>query len=209
MRIAKEGLIFIAPAAALALVFCFLGWWIPFIPALLLVLAFVFFFRDPKRTIPADEDLLVSPADGKVVRIESVPSPSEFPGPVHRISIFLSLLDVHVTRSPLAGAVEKVEYKRGTFFRADKDEASRSNESNTLLIRGQKTPLLLKQIVGVAARRIKCFVQEGTRVERGQKIGLMYFGSRVETYLPQDIIIKARLDQKVKAGVTVIAEVKK
>lgn len=207
MSIAKEGLRFILIAAALAAVSWALGWWPAAVFFLVLALAFLFFFRDPRRTPPAGEHLLVSPADGLVLAIDALPSHPELAGPVNRITIFLSLLDVHLVRSPLAATVGKVEYHAGKFLPAYKPEASTANESNTLVLKGGRTSLVMKEIVGVAARRIKCFVKEGQAVARGEKIGLMYFGSRVEITLPRDISLKVGLNQKVKAGRSVIAEV--
>jgi phosphatidylserine decarboxylase len=207
MKIAKEGLLFIAPSLALAVLLLYAGWW-PFgVVFLLLAAAFVFFFRDPARKIPEDGRLILSPADGKVLTVDTLPSHPDLPGPVTRVCIFLSLFDVHLTRAPLTGTVRRVDYHPGKFFPAYRDEAGKLNESNTLLIQGEKLAVSLKQIVGVAARRIKCFVRADDRIVRGQKIGLMYFGSRVEVCLPPGTKIKTDVGQKVKAGESIIAEV--
>ncbi len=207
MKIAKEGFLFIAPPLALAVLFLGVGWWPLGVVFLLLAAAFVFFFRDPARKIPEDERLVLSPADGKVLTVDTLPSHPDLPGPVTRVCIFLSLFDVHLTRAPLTGTVRRVDYHPGKFFPAYRDEAGKLNESNTLLIQGEKLAVSLKQIVGVAARRIKCFVRANDRIVRGQKIGLMYFGSRVEICLPPGTKIKTDVGQKVKAGESVIAEV--
>jgi len=207
MKIAREGFLFIAFSLALAALLLFVGWWPLSVLFFLLTAAFVFFFRDPVREIPQDERLVLSPADGKVLRVDTLPSHPDIPGPVARVCIFLSLFDVHLTRAPLTGTVRRIDYHPGKFFPAYRDEASELNESNSLLIHGEKLPVSLKQIVGVAARRIKCFVRTDERVARGQKIGLMYFGSRVEVCLPQGTIIKAGAGQRVRAGESVIAEV--
>jgi phosphatidylserine decarboxylase len=207
MKIAKEGLLFIAPSLGLAVLLLYAGWWPLGVVFLLLAAAFVFFFRDPVRKIPEDERLVLSPADGKVLMIDSLPSHPDLPGPVARVCIFLSLFDVHLTRAPLTGTVRRVDYHPGKFFPAYRDEAGKFNESNSLLIQGEKFAVSLKQIVGVAARRIKCFVRADDRIVRGQKIGLMYFGSRVEICLPPGTKIKTDVGQKVKAGESVIAEV--
>jgi phosphatidylserine decarboxylase len=207
MKIAKEGLLFIAPSLALAALSLYVGWWPLGAFFLLLAAAFVFFFRDPARKIPEDERLVLSPADGKVLRVDTLPSHPDLPGPVTRVCIFLSLFDVHLTRAPLTGTVRRIDYHPGKLFPAYRDEAGELNESNSLLIHGEKFPVSLKQIVGVAARRIKCFVRADDRVVRGQKIGLMYFGSRVEVCLPPGTTIKAGVGQKVRAGESVIAEV--
>jgi phosphatidylserine decarboxylase len=206
--IANDGLKFILPSLALALAFWALGWWPASLFFLLLAGAFAFFFRDPRRTPPAGEHLLVSPADGRVLGIDALPAHPELDGPVHKISIFLSLLDVHLVRCPLAATVSKIDYNPGRFLPAYKPEASTANESNTLVLKGEKISLVMKEIVGVAARRIKCFVRAGQAVSRGEKVGLMYFGSRVEITLPRDAVLRVSLNQKVKAGETVIAEEK-
>ncbi|HSA96661.1 MAG TPA: phosphatidylserine decarboxylase [Acidobacteriota bacterium] len=207
MSIAKEGLKFIVPSLGLAVLFWLIGWWPAAILFLLLAGAFTFFFRDPARLGPEGDHLLLSPADGLVMGIESLPSHPDLPGPVRKISIFLSLLDVHLVRSPLSATVGRIDYHPGKFHPAYKPEASTDNESNTMVLKGGRTSLVMKQIVGVAARRIKCFVRENESVTRGQKVGLMYFGSRVEIYLPENVAVKAGLNQKVKAGESVIAEV--
>ena len=208
MALAKEGLKFILPSAVLSLVGWAVGWWPLAILFLLLTAAFAFFFRDPKRVPPPGEHRLVSPADGKVLGIDSLPSHPDLGGPVTRITIFLSLLDVHLVRSPLAATVTKVDYHAGRFLPAYRPEASEANESNTLVLQSEKASLVMKQIVGVAARRIKCFVKPSESVARGQKVGLRYFGSRVEISLPQPVTVLVGLNEKVRAGESVIAEVK-
>jgi phosphatidylserine decarboxylase len=207
MSIAKEGLKFILGAAVLAAVFWGLGWWPPGLFFLVLTAAFLFFFRDPARTPPPGEHFLVAPADGRVLGVEPLPSHPDLGGPANKISIFLSLTDVHLVRSPLGATVGRVEYHPGKFLPAYRPESSAANESNTLVLKGVRTALVLKQIVGVAARRIKCRVREGQTVARGERIGLMYFGSRVEITLPQGVAVKVALNDRVKGGQTVIAEV--
>jgi len=207
MRIAEEGLRFILPSAGLAILFALTGWWPLVVFFLLLAAAFTFFFRDPDRVPPPGEQLLVSPADGEVLGIDALPSHPDLAGLVNKITIFLSLTDVHLVRSPLTATVVRTDYQPGKFLPAYKPEAGTHNESNTLVLKGGRTDLVMKMIVGVAARRIKCFVQAGAAVDRGQKVGLMYFGSRVELTLPPNVVLKVGLHQKVKAGETVIAEV--
>ncbi|MGZ7065378.1 MAG: phosphatidylserine decarboxylase, partial [Candidatus Aminicenantales bacterium] len=150
MRIAKEGLKFILPSAALAAAFWAIGWWPAAVFFLVLTLAFLFFFRDPRRTPPDGEHLLVSPADGTVLGVDAVPSHPDLEAPGTKITIFLSILDVHLVRSPIAATVGKVEYQAGKFLPAYKPEAGTANESNTLVLRGAKMVLVMKQIVGVA-----------------------------------------------------------
>jgi phosphatidylserine decarboxylase len=207
MRVTKEGLPFIIPSLVLSVLFLLVGWWILFGLSIILTFAFCFFFRDPIRRSPQNLRALLSPADGKVLKIQNVESCPGFSSPVTIISIFLSLLDVHITRAPISGFVKELEYKPGKFFKAFKDEASLENEHNLIFLEGEKAGILVKQMVGFAARRIKCFVRKNDMVTRGQKIGLMYFGSRVDLHLPQEIRIKVAVNQKVKAGITEIAEV--
>lgn len=208
MKIAKEGLIFIVPALALCVIFLTVSLWLPFVVLLIITFSFCYFFRDPKRSIPKNKNMLLAPADGKIVKIQTDESHPFFPSPVNVISIFLSLFDVHITRAPLTGTVREIEYKPGQFFPAYKEEASSRNESNSLFINSERLNILVKQIAGVAARRIKCFVKRNERIKRGQKMGLIYFGSRVDLFLPQDIQLRVSLNQKVKAGLTEIAEIK-
>lgn len=208
MKVAKEGLSFILPCFVLALFFVALGWIGPSLPLLLLAAAFIFFFRDPAREIPEGDGLILAPADGKILGIET--------GVVHpwlnlsstRVTIFLSLFDVHITRAPMSGKVLKTEYVPGRFLPAYREEAGRENEHNSLLIAEGQRRILMRQVVGVAARRIKCYVKDGDNIRKGQRIGLMYFGSRVELYLPPNISLDVIPGQKVKAGTTVVGEVR-
>jgi len=206
MTIARDGLKFILPALGLAVVFWALGWWPAGLLLSILAAAFVFFFRDPRRTPPEGEHLVVSPADGQVLAVEEIPAHSELAGPARKVTIFLSLLDVHLVRSPIAATVAGMEYHPGKFLPAYRPEAGAVNESNTLVLKGETLSLVMKEIVGVAARRIKSFVRTGQAVSRGERVGLMYFGSRVEVTLPLKVALKVSLGQKVKAGESVIAE---
>lgn len=209
MKLAKEGLIFILPSLLMGLLMIIPGWWAGSIFFLLLAFAFAFFFRDPGRKPPEGQALVLSPADGKVIKIEDYADHPDLQGPGKVISIFLSLLDVHITRSPMRAGVKRVDYHPGKFFPAYREEAVQQNESNSLLLAGAAGPVMLKQMVGVAARRIKCYVKPGDELMPGQKIGLMYFGSRVDLYLPDKIELKVVLNQKVKGGLTIIGELKK
>lgn len=208
MTIGKEGLKFILPSAGLAVLFGALSFWPAALLFLVLAAAFTFFFRDPRRTPPEGDHLLVSPADGKVLAVDALPSHPDLSGAVNRVTIFLSILDVHFVRSPLAATVSRMAYNPGKFLPAYKPEAGDVNESRTMVLKGGKSDLVMKMIVGVAARRIKSYVKEGESVDRGRKIGLMYFGSRVEIFLPRDVAVKVAPRQKVKGGETVIAEVR-
>jgi phosphatidylserine decarboxylase len=208
MTIAKEGLKFILPPAGLAVLFWALSLWPAASLFLVLAAAFTFFFRDPRRTPPEGDHLLVSPADGEVLAVDALPSHPDLPGPVNRVTIFLSIFDVHFVRSPLTTTISRMDYNPGKFLPAYRPEAGKVNESRTLVLKGGAADLVLKMIVGVAARRIKSYVKTGDVADRGRKVGLMYFGSRVELFLPRDITIKAVPRQKVKGGESVIAEVR-
>ena len=207
MKIAKEGLLFIIPFSILALLFLILEFWIFFVILSLITFCLCFFFRDPKRKIPKKNNAILSPADGKIVKIQTLESHQSLPSPTTIISIFLSLLDVHITRAPLSGLVEKIEFHSGKYFSAYKEEASLKNKSNSIYMKSDGRNILIRQIVGYAARRLKCYVSRNEKIEKGQKIGLMYFGSRVEVFLPPGIQLKIRLNQKVIAGETEIAEI--
>lgn len=205
--IAKEGWPFVIPFLVCAFLFYALDVLALFVLFVLIALSFCFFFRDPKRKTPEGEGLICSPADGKIVKIQSVDSSPLFQGSATVVGIFLSLFEVHITRAPYSGVVKDVDFKTGKFFPAYKDRASRENASNSIFISGDTISLLVRQIVGVAARRIKCFVKKDEKITRGQKIGLMYFGSRVEVFLPLEVKLRISLNQKVKAGLSIIGEI--
>ncbi|MFP5329297.1 MAG: phosphatidylserine decarboxylase [Alphaproteobacteria bacterium] len=172
------------------------------------------FFRDPVRTTPDAANLVVAPADGLVTMIARVPPPKELAGPnglddqeMTRVSIFMSVFDVHINRSPISGRVRKMAYVPGKFLNADLDKASEENERQHFLIEGEGgTRIGVTQIAGLVARRILTFVQEGDAVEAGQRIGMIRFGSRVDVYLPAGTGPKVLLGQRAIAGETVLAE---
>jgi phosphatidylserine decarboxylase len=207
MRVAKEGLRFILPSVLAAVVFGVFGLSALAILCFFVACAFAFFFRDPDRVPPPGEHRLVSPADGEVLGVEAVDAGPDLAGPATKVTIFLSLYDVHLVRAPFAANVGRVDTHAGKFLPAYKPEAGVHNESTTLVLKGTRADAVMKMIVGVAARRIKCFVKAGDAVERGQRIGLMFFGSRVELTLPRSVTVKIGLHDKVKAGESVIGEV--
>ncbi len=205
MRIAREGYPIILSAAVLSLIALALGGIAIGFVALLLTLAVTAFFRDPERIPPRGEGLIVSPADGKVVSIAEVKDESGLPGPATRISIFLSPLDVHINRTPVKGMIEEIKYQRGQFFAAYKEDASARNEQNALRFvddKGRK--LKVVQIAGVLARRIVCRVKAGDALARGEKFGLIMFGSRTDTYFPSGCRIEVEEGQRVKGGETIL-----
>jgi phosphatidylserine decarboxylase len=173
------------------------------------------FFRDPVRTTPSGGKLVIAPADGLVTMIARVPPPPELRGPeglaegdYTRVSIFMSVFDVHINRAPISGRVKRVAYVPGKFINADLDKASEDNERQHFLIEGSDGVRIgFTQIAGLVARRILAFVREGDVVEVGQRIGLIRFGSRVDVYLPAGTAPKVLLGQRSIAGETVIAEI--
>ena len=167
-----------------------------------LALFFLWFFRDPPRRIPTGEGILVSPADGKVTEAEWIETPG---GSRLRLSIFLNVFDVHVNRSPVAGTVTQVNYKKGLFLNAMRADSNVLNESNTVVIEGEGYTLQVKQVAGLLARRIVCFVKSGDVIQRGQRFGLIKFGSRVDVLMPADAVLRVRTGDRVKGGSTILA----
>ena len=173
------------------------------------------FFRDPVRTTPHGDKLIVAPADGLVTMIARVPPPPELRGgdgiedaECTRVSIFMSVFDVHINRAPISGRIRRMAYVPGKFVNADLDKASEDNERQHFLIEGSDgLKVGMTQIAGLVARRILAFVREGDSVEAGQRIGLIRFGSRVDVYLPAGTSPKVLLGQRSIAGETIIAEV--
>jgi phosphatidylserine decarboxylase len=173
------------------------------------------FFRDPVRTTPRGDKLIVSPADGLITMIARVPPPPELRGPdgladgdYTRVSIFMSVFDVHINRAPITGRVKRIAYVPGKFVNADLDKASEDNERQHMLIEaGDGLRIGFTQIAGLVARRILSFVREGDVVEAGQRVGLIRFGSRVDVYLPAGTAPKVLLGQRSIAGETILAEI--
>ncbi|MBV8857054.1 MAG: phosphatidylserine decarboxylase family protein [Acidobacteria bacterium] len=170
---------------------------------LLLLAAFMaYFFRDPQRAVPAEAGLVVSPADGKVTRIERLAGNGADSPTV--VSIFLSPFDVHVNRAPIAGEVIDVTYTKGRFIAATSDNASLVNEQNALTIKGERMTVVCKQIAGVLARRIVCWKRPGDSLGLGERFGLIKFGSRTDLVLPRGVEVSVKVGQRVSGGVTVI-----
>ncbi len=171
------------------------------------------FFRDPVRTTPQGDDLIVAPADGLITMIQRVPIPRELTGelgtaPMMRVSIFMSVFDVHINRTPIAGTIRQVVYISGKFLNADLDKASDENERQHFVVEGRDGRKIgFTQIAGLVARRIVGFVKPGDMVAAGQRIGLIRFGSRVDVYLPDDVMPQVTLGQRSIAGETVLGRV--
>ncbi len=194
----KDAIYFLGPLAAATVFSFWIGWTVPGV-ALIGLAAFVaFFFRDPYRQIPSGPGIIVSPADGRVVRIEKE-------GEGTRISIFLSIFNVHVNRSPILGEITEVQYRKGKYRAAFNDLASVDNERNTLTIRGDGLEIECSQIAGVVARRIVCRKKAGDVLERGEKFGLIRFGSRTDLVLPADVELRVRVGDKVRGGSSEVA----
>jgi phosphatidylserine decarboxylase len=207
--VAKEGVPFILLAALPALVAWILDGVTLAVFLTLLTLWVVWFFRDPERVPPPGEHRVVSPADGKVIDIQRL-CEREFIGDKGtKISIFMNVFNVHVNRIPLSGKIAHISYRPGKFFSANLDKASQENERNALILEtpaGQK--VLFIQIAGLVARRIACRVNEGDRVERGERFGMIRFGSRVDVFLPESAEVLVHLGDHVKAGESVLGELK-
>lgn len=183
---------------------CFvLGWKWPGAILIFLGLFVFYFFRDPERVIPGDPGVVVSPADGRVVEIVDEEFESK---PGHRISIFLSIWDVHVQRAPVAGRIANVVHRPGKFYGAFRAAASRQNEQNVIYIDTPKGTLVFKQIAGAIARRVLCWKQPGDVVALGERVGMIRFGSRVDLWVPMEAEVTARRGQFAKGGETVVAK---
>jgi phosphatidylserine decarboxylase len=168
-----------------------------------------YFFRDPPRVTPLGDGLVVAPADGRVSQIANAVPPAELglgPTALARVSIFMSVFDCHVNRSPIAGRIERVAYRAGKFLNADLDKASDDNERNSLLIAGARGRVAVVQIAGLIARRIVPFVREGEEVGAGERIGMIRFGSRVDVYLPEGVRPLVSEGQSAIAGETIVAD---
>ncbi|MFP4284245.1 MAG: phosphatidylserine decarboxylase family protein [Desulfovermiculus sp.] len=208
LGICLEGIPYIGMATLGTLVFALLGWKVLSVLALGLTLGIVHFFRDPERVVPAEKDVAVSPADGKILDIQSRPDPvtnTQCP----RISIFMNVFDVHVNRTPISGRVRNIAYHEGNFHRASLGQAEKSNERNTIAIEdndGHNWSMV--QIAGLIARRIVCWTAIGEEIKRGQRIGLIKFGSRVDLYMPEGYEIKVRPGDRVYAGQSILARKK-
>jgi phosphatidylserine decarboxylase len=205
MSIAREGWPFIGTLLALA---ALLAWRYPWLGAVFLVLGLfcAFFFRDPERTIPAGDGLVVSPADGKVVVVAKAPDGSAGGPGAQQVSIFLSVFDVHVNRSPVAGRIERVDYHKGEFMPAWDEKASLRNEQNTVTVETAGRRVVFKQIAGLIARRIVFRKQPGDVVQRGERVGLIRFGSRTDLLLPPEAKLRVRPGDRVQGGASVIAD---
>ncbi len=210
-----EGRKFVVIAAAVTLFMWFLDWDFLTFVAVGLTIWIAAFFRDPVRTTPRGANFVVAPADGLMTMIAKVPPPPELAGPeglgeaeTTRVSIFMSVFDVHINRSPIGGRIRRIAYVPGKFLNADLDKASEDNERQHFLVEGQDgVKVGFTQIAGLVARRILSFVREGDSIEAGQRVGLIRFGSRVDVYLPDGTGPRVLLGQRTIGGETIIGEI--
>ena len=202
VRVASEGWVFVLPLAGATVLSALAGWWSVTGLGLALTVGIALFFRDPERSIPQTPETIVSPADGRVMEI--VPENAQ----TQRISIFLSLWDVHINRAPYGGVVQSVVYTPGAFLAAYRQETSLVNEANTVTIADHGREFIVKQIAGVLARRIVCRVRPGDTLEKGQRYGLIRFGSRTDLLLPATAEIEVQVGDVVRGGETVLAFLK-
>jgi len=205
LSIAREGLPYILIPAAVSLGLLVLGYWYVAIGFILVTAFMLYFFRDPRREPPQDSRLVVAPADGRVTRVGAI---ADAPNSPTLVSIFLSPLDVHINRSPIAGTVTNVSYMRGKFLMATDKNASVVNEQNALTIQGEQITVVCKQIAGILARRIICWKHAGEQVQLGERFGLIKFSSRTDVLLPPEVDVLAKEGMRVVGGVTVIGRIR-
>jgi phosphatidylserine decarboxylase len=202
---AKEGIPFIGAAAGVTLLAGWLGWIIVAVGAAILTLFVSWFFRNPSRVVPQGTRLVVASGDGKVIAIEEEFEPRFIKDRSIRLSIFLNVFDVHINRIPCEGVVEEVQYSRMTV--ASRSAATLRNEQNALMIRTvQGAKVLCVQVAGLVARRIVCWISPGDRAVRGERFGLIRFGSRMDTFLPVGTAVKVAVGDRVKGGETILGE---
>ena len=200
MRLVKESIPYILVPGVVAVLAAVLGYW--YVSAIFFIVALfmAYFFRHPNRVPPSDPDVVVSPADGRVTRIEP-----QSPGTV--ISIFLSPLDVHINRSPIPGRIVDMLYSRGKFLIATNEQASLVNEQNALTIEGEKITVVCKQIAGILARRIVVWKRAGDYLGLGEPFGMIKFSSRTDILLPENVRVMVKEGQRVRGGITVIGRI--
>ena len=207
--IAKEGLPFVGGLASTALLLGLSGWIIPAGVVGGFTLFTAWFFRNPSRIIPQDPNAVVSPGDGKVIAIEEEFEPRYLKEKSIRLTVFLNVFDVHVNRMPCAGTVEGISYQPGQFLVASKPEATLRNEQNAVMLKAESgAKVLCVQVAGLIARRIVCWVGQGERVQRGERFGLIRFGSRMDTFLPLGSKIRVAVGDRVKGGETIVGELR-
>lgn len=206
--LAKEGLVFVVPSFVLSLLCVFFHQYVLFTLFFCFFLFSAFFFRNPERSVESKPSELTSPADGRVMGVEELEEAEFLGGRVLRIAIFMGPQDVHVNRAPCDGRVKRVSHKDGQFSMAFKKECDKENERNYILLQKNDENLLVVQIAGFLARRIHCWVRENDVVRKGERIGMIAFGSRVDLYMPLGYESVVQLGDRVKAGLTILAREK-
>jgi phosphatidylserine decarboxylase len=205
--LAREGYPLMGGATLVTVALFVLGWTIPGGAALALTIFIVSFFRDPERTPPTEPGLIVSPADGRVIKVARMRDDRFLNGEATLVSIFMSPLNVHVNRAPATGRVLDIRYNPGKYFRAFADKASLDNEQNAVLMEDEQgRRLCVVQIAGFLARRIVCYLRAGMPIERGHRYGMIMFGSRADIYLPPAAHVRVNVGDRARGGLTVIAE---
>ena len=205
LPIAKQGFVYIAVLAALFLASTLAGWKFVATVSLLATILVVNFFRDPERTVPADPSAVVAPADGKIIFTGKVVEGRFIRREALKISIFMNVFNVHVNRVPFSGEIASIHYEKGKFLAANLDRASWDNEHNAVVLRlANGEEIAFVQIAGLIARRIDCWVKPGDRVERGERFGMIRFGSRVDLYMPPTWRLVVATGQHVKAGESIV-----
>ncbi len=204
--VAMEGAPFIGLAVLASLIFAILEWPVPAVAAFAVSAFILYFFRDPERVVPHEQGLIVSPADGRVLEVVEVESAPLLQGRVRRISIFMNVFNVHVNRSPVAGTIKDIRYVPGTFFPADREKAMIQNEQNAVLLEDEQGhEMVVVQVAGLIARRIVCRAEPGDWLRRGERFGMIRFGSRLDCYFPVDCQVLVRAGDRTAAGETILA----
>jgi phosphatidylserine decarboxylase len=207
--VAREGVPYILIAAFVTMVFAVQGWGLLTVPALVATLLVGHFFRDPQRMFNAGRSDVLSPADGKVISIERMESAPMTGRPCIRVSIFMSVFDVHVNRVPVTGVVQEIQYRKGTFLAANLAKASGENEQNWVrILSDEGHELVMTQVAGLIARRIVCWPGVGDTVEQGERFGMIRFGSRMDVFVPVAAEVQVLLGQHVYGGETVLCRLK-
>lgn len=204
--IAREGWPFLAGAVVVSLLVTFLAGWLWALPLWIISLFVLQFFRDPGRNVPLERNLVMAPADGRIIVVERCQD-EYLKREALKVSVFMNVFNVHSNRSPVDGAVEKIWYNPGKFFNADMAKASAENERNAIWLRSDcGYDITCVQVAGLIARRILCYAKQGDWLGRGQRYGFIRFGSRVDVYLPLTARVRVSIGDKVRAGETVLAE---
>lgn len=203
--IVREGLPFIIPLGVFTVIFIFFGFKGVASVFFIATVFVTWFFRNPERKTPDNTGAVISPADGEIIKIEDILENDFLKAPAKKISIFMNVFNVHVNRIPYSGRIDCVHHDKGSFFSANLDKASKLNERNSILIHTDDgKEILVIQIAGLIARRIECWVKEGMHLLKGERFGLIRFGSRLEVFLPSDSVVSVKVGDKVRAGETQI-----